>query len=180
MFKIGHITSVDASKGLAKVKFDEDGIVSDWLQVLHGNTKNNKDSKVFDINEHVVVLVDENVENGFILGAIYSADTLPPSGSGKDVWMKTFSDGTNIKYNRSTHELNIQIGESGKVKITGDVEVTGKLKVSDDIESTTGNIEAKVGDVKASTVSLKLHTHMIQAVASVPPIPPIPSGPPLP
>lgn len=181
MYKIGHITSVDPEKGFAKVKFEEDNnIVSDWLPVIQGNTKDNKDSKTFDINEHVVVLIDQNLEMGVILGAIYSSDNTPPGESGKDIWMKTFKDGTKIKYDRSGKELNVEIASGGKIKLTGDVEITGKLKVSSDIESTTGSIEAKVGEVTATGVKLTVHTHMIQAVATIPPVPPIPSGPPVP
>lgn len=180
VYKIGHITSVDPAKGLAKVKFDADNdIVSGWLPILQTNTLSNKESRTFDVNEHVVVMMDENCEDGVIMGAIYSDSDTPPGESGKDIWMKTFNNGTKIKVDRSSNEIEINVG-SGKVKITGDVEIAGKLKVSSDIESTTGSIEAKVGEVTATGVKLTVHTHMIQAVASIPPVPPIPSGPPVP
>lgn len=45
------------------------------------------------------------------------------------------------------------------VTVQGNITGNSNLKVSKNIDSTTGNITAKVGDVQAAQVSLKTHTH---------------------
>jgi hypothetical protein len=43
--------------------------------------------------------------------------------------------------------------------VNADVEIRKKLTVGSDITSKNGNIKASVGDVKATSISLKSHTH---------------------
>ena len=62
-----------------------------------------------DVGEQVKVLLDENGEDGVILGAVYS-DVDKPSFSDKDVRGTKFSDGAEFSYNRTSHTLTIRGG----------------------------------------------------------------------
>ena len=53
------------------------------------------------------------------------------------------------------------------VEIDKSVTAHDTLDVAKDITSSTGNLVASVGDVKATTVSLKLHVHPFTGVANV-------------
>ena len=77
MLKFGTISNIDFEKGLARVKFEEDGIVSGWLHISVRKTLKDKEFFPYDINEHVWCLMDGNVEEGVIGGAIYSEKSLP-------------------------------------------------------------------------------------------------------
>jgi len=179
MLRFGHISTIDASKGLYKVTFEEDDLVSGWLPYLVKNTKQNKDESPFDQDEHVACLMDENCEYGVILGAINSETDLPIVGD-KDIRVTTYKDGSYIKFDRATKKLtvscegdvevvkatNINFKASSKITLDSDVDVTGKITVTKDIKSTTGNItsdtgdiKATLGDVKATTHSLSTHVH---------------------
>lgn len=181
MLRYGHITELDATKGMAKVMFDEDNIVSDWLQIVVRNSISNKSESWFDVNEFVCVMMDKHDEEGVILGAVYHEGNTPPIGD-KDTVGVTFPDGTVIKYNRSDSKFTIEcVGEvnvscvgatvtaSDSVRIdtptaefTGDVNIIGGLSATGSI-STQGNVEA-LGQVEAlsgtpAVVHLSTHNH---------------------
>ena len=193
MLRFGNISETNVVDGLYKVGFEEDNLVSSWLPYLVKNTKENKYENPFDIGEHVACLMDENCENGVILGATNTSADKPVVGD-KDVSRVTYKDGSFVQFNRATKKLTIscegdvEIIKSKNVNVKSDtkivlesanIEIKGKLKVTDDatftkdITSTTGDIKATVGDVKAFTHSLSTHTHNVTAVGS-------PTGPAIP
>ncbi len=105
MLKFGIIDQ--CSKGKARVKFEDVGIVSALIPITYTDTLTNPES--FDLAEgtQVVCLMDHNCEYGAIIGAIYSDEDPVPSGSGSNVWVKKFEDGTVFSYNNTTHEYKI-------------------------------------------------------------------------
>jgi phage baseplate assembly protein V len=176
MLKFGNITEFDANTGYARVKFLDDEIVSDWLQVVVKNSLENKYFHAFDINEQVACLMDENLEDGVILGAIFS-ESIPPNSGNVNIVRVKFSDDSSIEYNRSTHEYNIDI--KGKINIKSDSEVnietqlakvdaemvdvtatnvliTGEAEIDGNL-NVTGDITA--ANVQAGTIDLKTHIH---------------------
>lgn len=185
MLRFGTISEVDANKGLARVKFPEDGIVSGWLPVLQKNTLKNKHSHTYDVDEHVACLMDGNAENGVIMGAVYSKNELPGAVKGANIEGVQFDDGTKIKYDRSAKVLTVDCAgdvtvicknatiqadtkveiECADIQLKGDVTVTGNLTASGDMEATgdikttTGDISTSTGDVSAGVIKLKLHKH---------------------
>lgn len=180
MLKYGLIKEIDANKGLVKVSFDDDEIVSGWLPVLKQGTKSNKYFHIFDSGEHVACMMDEHCENGVVLGAIYSKDETPGSVKGADIAGVVFSDGTVVKYDRSSHKMTIQVAsgnveiEATKMKLTGDLEVTGKIKATSDIETTQGNVKAPLGNVTAGPLNIGLTTHKHSGVTTGPGVTAIP------
>jgi len=167
MLRFGTITEVDPAKGYARVTFTDDGIVSDWLQVLTLGAIKDSFSHTFSINEQVACLMDENSEEGVILGALNN-DKTPPNGAGDGIFRVKFEDNSVIEYNKNTHKYSINIiGEvditAPVIKLTGAVAIAGALTVTGTISAPsgaplTGNLEV-LGDMKAGTVSLKTHVH---------------------
>jgi len=109
MLKFGIVTNIDENKAQARVQFqDNDGTSSYWLPVLQAKTLKDKFYILPDIGEQVVCLMDENLEDGVILGSIYSdADTCPISS--KDKIIAKFSDGTSVEVDKTVGNLTINV-----------------------------------------------------------------------
>lgn len=122
MLRFGIICEIDASKGLARVHFDDDGIVSYWLPVVYPKASQDSFSWIPDINEHVACLMDEHLENGVIIGSIYSK-AKQPDGGNSDKFRVKFKDGTVIEYDRAEHKLTADVEGTVEVKATGNVKV---------------------------------------------------------
>lgn len=118
MLKYGNICEVNYLKGLARVDFDDLGIVSDWLSLPTTSTKGTKHFIPLEINTQVAVLMHKDGEQGEIVKAIWSTQDNPPAWADKDTEGIQFSDGTIITYNTSTHLLSISI-EDGNIIING-------------------------------------------------------------
>jgi len=124
LLRFGVVTQIDEKTALVRVQFtDIDGVLSYWLPVLKQKTLKDKQYWMPDINEHVVCLIDENGEEGVVIGAIYSdADTVPVSS--KDKYHVSFNDGTVIEYDRAAHKLYADIKGDIDVKATGRCDVS--------------------------------------------------------
>lgn len=167
MLRFGIISEIDASKGLARVSFEEDDFVSDWLPVSVPNSLKNKDEVWFDVNEPVWCIMDENLENGIIGGAYYHAGNLPAAGD-ENIRSVTFEDGTSVQYDRSSHTLTIQSEgnitiEAPEVSFSGNLSIDGDLSVTQDVSITgglhaTGEIESNT-QVKVGVIALTTHKH---------------------
>lgn len=134
MLRFGIVVALDESRGMVRVQYtDMDGEVSYWLAVLKAKTLKDKAYWMPDLGEHVAVLIDENAEEGVVLGAIYSeADSVPVSN--KDKAYIKFEDGTEIEYDRKSHVLRIdsekEIFLKAKNKITVQAPVIRMLGMS--------------------------------------------------
>lgn len=183
--RFGTISKIDADKGLAKVSFKEDGIESDWLPILQKNTKANKHSHTYDIDEHVACMMDEHAEKGVIMGAVYSKNENPGTVKGADIEGVEFSDGTKVSYNRSTSELKIDcagkvtvicteatveasskvtldtptVDVSGDLNVTGGITAGGAMEATGNIQTTSGDIKTTSGAVKEGLIRLGTHKH---------------------
>jgi phage baseplate assembly protein V len=120
MLRFGKISDIDPDKCYARVRFTDDEIVSDWLQIVVLGAISNQFFHIFDINEQVACLMDENSEDGVIIGAVFNDKTTPSNG-GKDIVRVSFSDESFIEYNRSSHEYTIDI--KGKINISAESEI---------------------------------------------------------
>lgn len=106
--RYGRVSSINPEMMTAKVLFDdEDNNVTDELEIIVRNSKNNKDYALPDVGEYVVCLFLDNDRNsGFIVGAVYSSNNMPLHNNA-DVRAVDFADGTSIEYNRATGSLRI-------------------------------------------------------------------------
>lgn len=143
MLRFGNISEVDASTGYARVKFLDDEIVSDWLQILVKTALDDKQEFVFDVNEQVACLMDEHSEEGVILGALYN-DGTKPTGAGPGVYKMTFSDDSFIEYDKNNHKLT--------VSIQGDVNVISSGTVN--VDATVVNVDSESANISATSVSI--------------------------
>jgi phage baseplate assembly protein gpV len=146
LLRFGRISDIDADKGLCKVSFGEDNVVTDWIPTIHNGTSGNSYFHTFDINEHVACMMSDNGITGVILGAIYSKN-LQPIESGEDVVSVVFNANNKIVFNRQTGEMEIKA--SGGVTINGDLTVQGSVDASGDVTAGLTNI------------SLTGHTHEV-------------------
>lgn len=159
MLRYGIISEVDAAAGKARVHFDDDDIVSDWLPIIVPKAMEDSFSFMPDVNEHVACMMDENAEAGVVLGSIYSKN-VKPNGGNADKWRVRFKDGTVIEYDRAGHKLfaevkgQVELKAEGAVKVDGqstvDVKATGAVKVE---TSATATVKATAVTLDAPNVT---------------------------
>ncbi len=111
-------------RGTVRVKMvDVDDMVSSELPVIFRKTHKDKDYWMPDVGEHVVCLFSgQGLEQGFVLGAIYSeADVVPVSSN--DKWHKRFEDGTVIEYDRAAHKLTVDVKGDTEITVSGNANI---------------------------------------------------------
>lgn len=134
IFRIGIVQDYDAKRHMARIVFPGMGnLVSGWLPVIVPFSNGNKAELHLDIGSHVAcIMAGEGVETGIIAGTFYD-DTNAPDDGNPDITALTFSDGTAIRYDRKSHQLDINgrgdisITCSGNMDIhaQGNVTITG-------------------------------------------------------
>lgn len=167
MLKFGKIQEVDRMKGRVKVRFEEDDLVSDWIPFTIPQSKSNRFHYWPSDGEHVACHMDDNCENGIVLGAVYSQrDAVPTEFDQSQAAYK--SDQVTIRINVDRVEIqvgdtmqsydtdNVRIETSSYIKLVAPtIEIEGDLEVS-------GKITAD-GEVKTNLtggVSLSTHKHL--------------------
>ena len=118
------MVKIDAAKALVKVKFEQhENMVSGWLNILQMNASNYAIYSTPEKGARVWVDMDDNFEEGVMVGAYYDADNSPPSSSagamhikGKD-GSEILIDGGNIKISVPG---NVDIVAASKVTVTAD------------------------------------------------------------
>jgi len=180
-YQEGIVSKIDPKNHKVRCKIPAlEDLETAWLSFLTPNAGGNQFYCLPDVGELVALLLDARGEGGCVLGAIYNAQDPTPAAD-SNIWMKKFSNGTVIKHDRATG--NVEVSAMGDVlikspsKVTIDcpeTETTGNLLVSGSLtymKGMTGNgaggatatingtLETKGGDVKADNISLKNHKH---------------------
>jgi len=127
MIRRGIVVAVDEKTARVRVQMpDLDNIVSNWLPVLHHKTHQDKAYWLPDIGEYVIVAFDEEGEHsdGYVLGAIYNESDKPPI-TDKNKYFIRFNDGTEIEYDRKTHNLRISVKGNITIEATGNIVIKG-------------------------------------------------------
>ena len=122
----------------ARVQFADDNITSYWLPILQKKTLKDKYYSVVDIGEQVACLMDENSEDGVILGAIYTSLDEVPAISNLQHLIK-FEDGSFIEFNRDTQMLTIV---AKTLNIVADVINTDGIVSNSDITDKTSSMQS--------------------------------------
>ena len=154
MLRFGIVTQINSKLAQAKVKFGDDDSTSFWLPVLQAKTQKDKFYFMPDINEQVACLMDENSEDGVILGAIYSNEDLSLINSEKQISMN-LENGSFINADKETNTLTINfenIKLVGNIKHEGSLTNTKGIKSNSDITDKTSSMQ-KIRDIYNS------HTH---------------------
>ena len=180
--QFGVVAAVDDAKHAVRVTLPAlENLQTDWLPVIAANAGGNRFYALPDPGELAVCLLDARGEGGVCLGVIYNAADPTPAAS-RDIWCKTFSNGTVIKHDRSSGQVTVDtpgdvlIKSGGKVTIDcAETETTGNLLVSGSLTymqgmrgfghgggataTINGTLQTVGGDVRADNISLKKHPH---------------------
>ncbi len=154
MLKFGIVTTINPLTAKARVQFSDDDITSYWLPVLQQKTLKDKYYSMVDIGEQVACLMDENSEDGVILGAIYTNLNSVP-GISQNQHLIKFEDGSFIEYNKETQMLTIV---AKTLNVVADIINTGKLENTDGIISNS-DITDKTSSMQAMRDIYNPHTH---------------------
>lgn len=135
----GIVVAIDEVTCKVRVEFpdrdDGDGqtLVSDWLPVGQKKTLGDQEYWLPDLDTQVVCLMDEHLEAGVVICAIYSDTDAPPVGN-KDLYYRRFKDGTIIQYDRAAHKLLADVQGDIEINATGtaDVAIGGKTTWTSD------------------------------------------------
>jgi phage baseplate assembly protein V len=114
-----------APQGLARVKLTDKppGILTKPIPMIFPFTGKDKVYSMPQIGDRVVVLTDENCEDGIILGSIYTPKNLPLPESEKIHQLK-FEDGTNIEYDTETQIIKIESENSLELTCKGVLKIS--------------------------------------------------------
>ncbi len=154
MLRFGIVSQIDPINVQARVSFEDDESTSFWLPVLQTKTLKDKFYAMPDIGEQVACLMDENSEDGVILGAIYSTEDVSTTQSEKQLSVN-LEDGSYINADKENHTLIVAFS---KMKLIGNIEHevtftnTAGIKSNADITDKTSSMQA-MRDVYNS------HTH---------------------
>jgi len=136
MLKFGVVTHNDPNTCRVRVKFAaQEDVVSHWLPVLQQKTFQDKFYSLPDVDEQVACLMDERLEAGVVLGAIYSeVDNV--SVTTKDKLYVQFSDGSVIEYDKVNHKMTADIKGAAEIRASEGVVIVGNVAVTGNITAT--------------------------------------------
>jgi phage baseplate assembly protein V len=106
MIRFGFVSGIEPETGKVRVRFVEDDLVTAPLPMIFPATSGDEYFVLPDENTQVAVLMDNNAEDGVVLGAIYSSEKKPSQGAADKTYVK-FKDGTVISYDRSGHKYTV-------------------------------------------------------------------------
>ena len=150
MLRFGVISQINASKVEARVRFEDDDSTSFWLPILKAKTLKDKFYSMLDIGEQVACLMDENSEDGVILGAIYSTEDLPPEQSEKEMSIN-LENGSFLNTDTLTASFK-------NIKLVGDITHEGHFKNTEGISSDS-DISDKTSSMQKIRDTYNTHTH---------------------
>lgn len=144
MLRFGTVTSINPLTARARVQFAEDGMNSYWLAVLQNKTFKDKFYSMPTVGEQVACLMDQNSEDGVILGAIYTTEDTPIIETEKQV-SANFEDGTFANVDKETQTLTLSfpnIHLIGNITHEGTISNTEGITSQADITDKTSSMQA--------------------------------------
>ena len=154
MLRFGIVSQIDPINVQARVSFEDDESTSFWLPILQTKTLKDKFYAMPDIGEQVACLMDENSEDGVILGAIYSTEDVPVTQSEKEISMN-LEDGSYINANKESQTLTVAFST---MKLIGNIEHEGTFTNTAGIKS-NADITDKTSSMQAMREIYNPHTH---------------------
>ncbi len=154
MLRFGVVSQINPTLAQARVSFEDDDSTSYWLPILQTKTLKDKFYSIPDIGEQVACLMDENSEDGVILGAIYSDEDLPPQQTEKELSIN-LENGSFLKINKETDTLTASFKN---IKIVGDVTHEGHFKNTEGISS-SADISDKTSSMQKIRDIYNTHSH---------------------
>jgi len=154
VLRFGIVSQINPTLAQARVSFEDDEFTSFWLPILQTKTLKDKFYSMPDIGEQVACLMDENSEDGVILGAVYSTVDVPAVTSEKQISLN-LENNSLINIDKETNTLTITFQN---INLNGNINHTGMLINTDGITS-----KADITDKKSSMQAMRdvynPHTH---------------------
>lgn len=130
MVRVGYISAVNYEEGTAQVVYkDRDNSVSSFMP-LWSNEWNppENDTLVY------VLHLPNGGTRGMILVPPYTNGNRPPEGK-KGIWRKDFGDGSYIRYDRETKQLDLvsDIVQVEELNVSGDLSINGSLNAKGNV-----------------------------------------------
>lgn len=154
VLRFGIVSQINPLIAQARVNFGDDDSTSFWLPVLQTKTLKDKFYSMPDIGELVACLMDENSEDGVILGAIYSTADVPISQSEKELSIN-LENGSFINANKETQTLTVAFEN---IKLVGNIQHEGTFANTEGITSQS-DITDKTSSMQAMRDIYNPHTH---------------------
>ena len=154
MLRFGTVTSINPKTARARVQFAQDNMTSFWLPVLQTKTFKDKFYSMPPIGDQVACLMDENSEDGVILGAIYTVEDVPIIETEKQV-SANFEDGTFANVDKETQTLTLSFPN---IHLIGNITHEGTLSNSAGITS-SADITDKKSSMQAMRNIYNSHKH---------------------
>ena len=154
MLRFGIVSQINALNAQARVSFQDDESTSYWLPVLQTKTLNDKFYVMPDIGKLVACLMDENSEDGVMLGTIYSTEDVPVTQSEKEISMN-LEDGSYINANKESQTHAVAFST---MKLIGNIEHEGTFTNTAGIKS-NADITDKTSSMQAMREIYNPHTH---------------------
>lgn len=154
MLRFGIVSQINPVLAQARVNFGDDDSTSFWLPILQTKTLKDKFYSIPDIGEQVACLMDENSEDGVILGSIYSTEDVPVVTSEKQISLNLENNAL-INIDKETNTLTITFEN---INLNGNINHTGMLINTDGITS-QADITDKTSSMQAIRDIYNPHTH---------------------
>lgn len=154
MLRFGIVSQINPVLAQARVNFADDESTSYWLPIIQSKTMKDKFFVMPDIGEQVACLMDENSEDGVILGAIYSSVDLPVVTSEKQISVN-LENSSLINIDKETNTLTITFEN---INLNGNINHTGMLINTDGITS-QADITDKTSSMQSMRDTYNAHNH---------------------
>ena len=154
MLRFGIVSQIDPIKVQARVSFEDDESTSFWLPIIQTKTLKDKFYAMPDIGEQVACLMEENSEDGVILGANYSTEDVSTTQSEKQLSVN-LEDGSYINADKENQTLTVAFS---KMKLIGNIEHEGTFTNTAGIKS-NADITDKTSSMQAMRDVYNSHTH---------------------
>ena len=143
MLRFGIVSQINPQVVQARVKFGDDESTSFWLPILQTKTMKDKFYAMPDIGEQVVCLMDENSEDGVVLGSIYSTEDTPLITTEKQISLN-LENNSLINIDKETNTLTVtfqNINLNGNINHNGILINTDGIKSNSDISDKTSSMQ---------------------------------------
>lgn len=154
MLKFGTVTAINPLTARARVQFAQDNMTSFWLPILQAKAFKDKYYVIPDVGEQVACLMDENAEDGVILGAIYTTEDTPLNTSEQEA-AANFEDGSFANIDKETQTLTLSFPN---IHLIGNITHEGTLSNTDGITS-QADITDKTSSMQAMRDIYNDHKH---------------------
>lgn len=172
MYRKGIVSKVDPNAHRVRVKFpSRQDVESGWLEVIVADTRDDKAYGLPSEGAQVACLMDENDEEGCVIGSLYSSVDAPAAPTGIDVRGVTFKDAAKFHYDREAHKLAVLLPDGSEAEV-----IATLTKIGEGASEWVA-LSNLVDDAIAAVVEA-INTHVTWANSHLHPTGVGPSGPP--